>query len=264
MMKKQRVLKLIGIITVLMMQWSLYGCGGGGSESGSGIPQDEPPSERVIRSSSYLDMQRFVRVSMRDFARPDFKASNLGFRLAFSADESQTFAPSEEFVLVEGGCFLMGDNFGDGEIHELPVHEVCVDSFYIGIYPVTQGQWEMLMGRDPSYVTTCDAEDCPVVRVSWNEIQEYLKSRNKSGESSYRLPTEAEWEYAARSRGKKEKYAGTSEDSELGAYAWYLENSEKKAHQVGLKLPNSLGIFDMSGNVMEWVHDWYGPYPTNP
>ncbi len=162
-----------------------------------------------------------------------------------------------EFVLIKGGCFQMGDLFGEGQADEKPVHAVCVDDYYIGKYEVTQGQWQSVMGNNPSFFKNC-GEKCPVEQVSWNDIQEFIKKLNAKTGKKYRLPTEAEWEYAARSGGKKEKYAGTSSDVELGKYAWYSANSGGSAHPSGQKQPNSLGLYDMTGNVWEWCQDWYG------
>ncbi|MBI4843838.1 MAG: SUMF1/EgtB/PvdO family nonheme iron enzyme [Nitrospirae bacterium] len=163
-----------------------------------------------------------------------------------------------DMVYVKGGCYQMGDTFGDGSGDEKPVHEVCVDDFYIGKYEVTQGQWRDVMGNNPSEFSGC-GDDCPVENVSWNGIREFIR---KLG-GNYRLPTEAEWEYAARSGGKKEKYAsGDNVDS----VAWYGSNSGNNTHQVGRKAANGLGIYDMSGNVWEWVQDWYGEsyYQNSP
>ncbi|MGA1863410.1 formylglycine-generating enzyme family protein [Deferribacter thermophilus] len=158
-----------------------------------------------------------------------------------------------EFVYVPGGCFQMGDTFGDGESDEEPVHEVCVDGFYMGKYEVTQGQWEKVMGNNPSYFKSC-GDDCPVERVSWNDVQNFINKLKRQTGKNYRLPTEAEWEYACRSGGKKEKYCG---GDNIDAVAWYYDNSGGKTHPVGQKQPNGLGIYDMSGNVYEWVQDWY-------
>ena len=162
-----------------------------------------------------------------------------------------------EFVLIKGGCFQMGDPFGYGQADEKPVHAVCVDDYYIGKYEVTQGQWESVMGNNPSFYKNC-GEKCPVEQVSWNDIQEFINKLNAKTGKKYRLPTEAEWEYAARSGGKKEKYAGTSSDGELGKYAWYSANSGGSSHPSGQKHPNGLGLYDMTGNVWEWCQDWYG------
>jgi len=160
-----------------------------------------------------------------------------------------------EFVFVKGGSYQMGDTIGGGREDEKPVHEVCVDDFYLGKYPVTQGQWVKIMGKNPSYFKSGD--NYPVESVSWDDVQEFIKELNQMSGQRYRLPTEAEWEYAARSGGKREKYAGTSSDSELGDYAWYTSNSGDKTHPVGQKRPNGLGLYDMSGNVLEWVEDLY-------
>ena len=151
----------------------------------------------------------------------------------------------------------MGDTFGDGGSDEKPIHEVCVDDFYLGEHEVTQGEWKEVMGNNPSEFKNC-GDDCPVETVSWNDVQHYIRKLNNKTGLNYRLPTEAEWEYAARSGGREERYAGTSKKSELGDYAWYWGNSGKKTHPVKTKQPNFLGLYDMSGNVWEWVYDWYG------
>lgn len=161
----------------------------------------------------------------------------------------------EGMVFVKGGCFEMGDTSGEGESYEKPSHAVCLADFYIAEAEVTQAEWQDIMGNNPSYFKDCAA--CPVENISWNDIQEYIKKLNEKTGKNYRLPTEAEWEYAARSGGKKEKWAGTGAESELGEYAWYGNNSEKKTHPVKQKKPNGLGLYDMSGNVWEWVSDWY-------
>jgi len=162
-----------------------------------------------------------------------------------------------EMVFVPGGCFQMGDTFGDGDAGEKPVHEVCVSDFYMGKYEVTQGQWKKIMGNNPSYFKNC-GDNCPVEQVSWNDIKGFFEALNSRTGKRYRLPTEAQWEYAARSGGKSEKWAGTSIESSLGEYAWYDSNSGSKTHPVGQKLPNGLGLHDMSSNVWEWCSDFYG------
>lgn len=162
--------------------------------------------------------------------------------------------PSMKFVFVKGGCFQMGDTFGDGEADEKPVHEVCVDDFYMGKYEVTQGQWREVMGNNPSYFKNC-GDNCPVEQVSWNDVQEFISRLNRKSGTRYRLPTEAEWEYAARSGGRQEKYSG---GNDVDTVAWYDGNSGNRTHPVGQKRPNGLGLYDMSGNVWEWCEDWYG------
>jgi formylglycine-generating enzyme required for sulfatase activity len=161
-----------------------------------------------------------------------------------------------EMVFVEGGEFIMGD----AEFEDAPPHKVTVSSFYIGKYPVTQAQWEAVMGNNPSEFKNC--ENCPVENVSWYDCQEFIQKLNAKTGKTYRLPTEAEWEYAARGgkRSKGYKYAGSNE---IEAVAWYYKNNENKTHPVGQKSPNELGIYDMSGNVWEWCNDWYGDYRLN-
>ena len=163
-----------------------------------------------------------------------------------------------EFVPVPGGCFQMGDTFGDGFDNEKPVHEACVSNFAIGKYEVTQGQYKKIMGNNPSNFSSC-GDNCPVENVSWNDAQQFIQRLNSQSGRSYRLPTESEWEYAARSGGRSEKYSGSND---VDSVAWYSGNSGSKTHPVGQKQPNGLGIYDMSGNVWEWVSDWYGTYSS--
>ncbi|MEO5357223.1 MAG: formylglycine-generating enzyme family protein [Nitrospirae bacterium YQR-1] len=163
-----------------------------------------------------------------------------------------------KFIYVVGGCYQMGDTFGDGQDNEKPVHEVCLDSFYIGKYEVTQEQWVKIMGSNPedkkdSAFYRC-RHDCPVERVTWYEVQDFISKLNVQTDGKYRLPTEAQWEYACRSGGKHEKYSGGNDPSE---YAWYEANVNDRTGIIGLKKPNGLEIYDMSGNAWEWVLDMY-------
>ena len=167
-----------------------------------------------------------------------------------------------EFVWVSGGCFQMGCGSwaGDCESDEEPAHEVCVDGFFIGKYEVTQGQWRKVMGRNPSRFTNGD--DYPVENVSWNDAQKFIRKLSALNNNKYqfRLPTEAEWEYACRSGGKPDIYSG---GSLIDRVAWYDGNSGGRTHRVGTKAPNGLGLYDMSGNVWEWCQDWYAYYPSD-
>lgn len=160
-----------------------------------------------------------------------------------------------EMIFVKGGCFQMGDTFGKGRSNEKPVHKVCVDDFYIGKYEVTQTEWMAVMQTNPSSLKKCD--NCPVDSVSYQDARVFIKKLKGQSGKKYRLPTEAEWEYAARSGGKKEVWAGTSDAFKLDDYAWYEDNSGGKMHPIGTSEPNSLGTYDMSGNVWEWVWDYY-------
>ncbi|HIJ83633.1 MAG TPA: formylglycine-generating enzyme family protein [Magnetococcales bacterium] len=160
------------------------------------------------------------------------------------------------FVTVAGGTFQMGCGAWQKDClgNEKPAHAVQLKSFEIGKYEVTQGQWKEIMGENPSDFLPC-GDLCPVDGVLWDDVQTFitnLNARNKG--CTYRLPTEAEWEYACRSGGKPEIYCGGNDPD---AVAWYRENSRYKTHPVGLKAPNGLGLYDMSGNVNEWVYDKY-------
>lgn len=184
-----------------------------------------------------------------------------------TASEYQTITidgVSFTMKLVEGGTFQMGSNDSDAESDEKPVHDVTLSSYYIGETEVTQALWKSVMGSNPS---NFNGDDLPVERVSWNDCQEFIRKLNQKTGKNFRLPTEAEWEFAARG-GKKSrgyKYAGSNN---IGSVAWYTDNSSSKTHPVKGKAPNELGLYDMSGNVREWCHDWKGDYgsssQTNP
>ena len=160
---------------------------------------------------------------------------------------------SFEMVFVEGGVFQMGSEEEEAWNNEKPIHHVQLDGYYIGKYPVTQAVWKTVIGNNPSYF---QGSDRPVDRVSWKEAQEFIEKLNTKTRRVYRLPTEAEWEYAARGGGKREGYlySGGNKLEDLG---WYDENSFGATKPVGLLEPNELGLFDMSGNVREWCWDWY-------
>jgi formylglycine-generating enzyme required for sulfatase activity/serine/threonine protein kinase len=163
-----------------------------------------------------------------------------------------------EMVWVEGGRFMMGSNSGDSD--ERPVHEVELSSFYIGKYEVTQAQWKAVMGTNPSHFSGCD--QCPVENVSWNDIQEFIRKLNQLTGKSYRLPTEAEWEHAARG-GNKSRGSTYSGGNDVGSVGWYDGNSGSRTYPVGQKTPNELGVYDMTGNVWEWCADWHGSYTSS-
>jgi len=166
-------------------------------------------------------------------------------------------------IYVQGGTFTMGctnEQGSDCYDSEKPSHSVTVSSYSIGKYEVTQAQWRAVMGSNPSHFSGCD--NCPVENVSWDDIQGFIRKLNSQTGKTYRLPTEAEWEYAARGGNKSRgyKYAGSND---VGSVAWYDDNSNSKTHSVGQKSPNELGIYDMSGNVWEWCSDWDGAYSSS-
>jgi formylglycine-generating enzyme required for sulfatase activity len=167
---------------------------------------------------------------------------------------------STGMISIPAGSFSMGSD--DGESKEQPVHTVYIKPFKLGKYEVTQQQWQAVMGNNPSNFKGCDS--CPVERVSWNDTQGFVKKLNQLTGKTFRLPSEAEWEYACRSGGKNEAYCGGSSASSL---AWYKDNSGSKTHPAGQKQANGLGLYDMSGNVTEWTQDcWNSSYngaPTN-
>ena len=162
----------------------------------------------------------------------------------------------DDFVKIEGDCFQMGDQFGDGLPDELPVHLVCLSDFYISKYEVTQEQWQYIMGNNPS--GNNGNPKYPVDVVSWNDVEQFVKKLNLKTKEKFRLPTEAEWEYACRAGGEKNKYGtadGTSSENLLIHSGNAGEGQGIKP--VGSFPPNELGLYDMSGNVSEWVLDWY-------
>lgn len=162
--------------------------------------------------------------------------------------------PFTHMAFIKGNCFVMGDVFGDGEPDEGPTHEACIDDYYLGMHEVTQGEWKAIMGTNPSSFIKC-GDDCPVENVSWHDAKEYIRRLNIMTARNYRLPTEAEWEFAARERGADLRWSGTSDEAALGDYAWYGANSNETTHPVQTKRPNALGLYDMTGNVIEWIED---------
>lgn len=160
-----------------------------------------------------------------------------------------------EMIFVEGGTFQMGSSSGESD--EKPVHSVTLSAFNIGKYEVTQAQWTAVMGNNPSSFSGC--ENCPVENVSWYDVQDFIRKLNAQTGKNYRLPTEAEWEYAAKG-GEKSRGCTYSGSNDLGSLAWHYINSGSKTHAVGGKQANELGIYDMTGNVGEWCSDWHGTY----
>ena len=202
--------------------------------------------------------------------REKLAGANICFKVEVNSGRFMVNGVSFEMVRVEGGTFRMGatseqEDEADGD--ETPVHSVTLSSYYIGKTEVTQALWQAVMGSNPSKFK---GADLPVECVSWNDCQEFIQKLNSLTGRNFRLPTEAEWEFACRGGNNScgYKYSGSNN---LGSVAWYDENSGFQTHRVATKAPNELGIYDMSGNVGEWCSDWYADYtsysqtdPTGP
>ena len=178
-------------------------------------------------------------------------------------ERSQYNLPEIAMVYVSGGTFTMGatsEQGGDAASYEKPAHSVTLSGYYIGKYEVTQELWKAVMGSNPSYYK---GDNLPVEQVNWNDVQEFLRKLNAMTGKRYRLPTEAEWEFAARGGNSSRGYKYSGSNS-IGNVAWYWDDSG--THAVGTKSPNELGIYDMSGNVYEWCQDWYSSsyYGSSP
>ena len=168
-----------------------------------------------------------------------------------------------EMVKVEAGSFNMGatPEMKKSADREKPVHRVTLtNNYYIGKYEVTQALWQAVMGSNPS---NFKGDDLPVEMVTWNDCQDFISKLNAMTGKRFRLPSEAEWEYAARGGNKSRGYQYIGSNT-IGDVAWYGDNSGSKTHAVGTKQPNELGIYDMAGNVLEWCQDWYGSYNSSP
>ena len=211
---------------------------------------------RVQRGGSCATSADQCRISYRGAADPTAPFDHVGLRLCLSTEPSFTVnGVSFDMVEVEGGTFTMGATaeqtgvFGD----EKPTHQVTLPSYYIGKTEVTQELWQAVMGSNPSNFT---GKNLPVEKVSWDDCKTFIAKLNALTGKNFRLPTEAEWEFAARGGNKSRgyKYCGSNTLSDV---AWYVDNSDNKTHPVAAKTPNELGIYDMSGNVLEWCNDWY-------
>jgi formylglycine-generating enzyme required for sulfatase activity len=216
-----------------------------------------------------LKLKKWVQLALEDnFKQPKLKNKKTMKKQAITfllilAGFLTSFGQSyPEMVNVVGGTFTMGCTSEQGsecQDDERPAHQVTLSDFSIGKYEVTQAQWLAVMGSNPSYFSGC--ESCPVEAVSWDDIQSFLSKLNSMTGKNYRLPTEAEWEYAARggSQSGGYKYSGSND---LATVAWYDDNSGSKTHPVGQKSPNELGLYDMTGNVWEWCQDLHDDYSS--
>jgi len=216
---------------------------------------------RVVRSGCWTYYTANIRSSNRVRFSPDDWYYNNGFRVV--REKVITNPIGMRLKEISAGSFIMGAVPGDDEanIDEKPQHRVEITkAFYIGVYEVTQAQWQAVMGTNPSYFK---GSRRPVEQVSWNDAVEFCRRLSQREGVTYRLPTEAEWEYACRAGTTTKFYWGNNMN---GDYAWYRDNSGGKTHKVGRKQPNGWGLYDMSGNVWEWCSDWYdeGYYGRSP
>ncbi len=162
--------------------------------------------------------------------------------------------PTIELVYVQGGTFTMGSDDSEALDREKPAHQVKLSDYYIGKYPVTQEQWQAVRGDNPSRF---QGEQRPVENVSWDDTQEFFEKISQVTGEKFRLPTEAEWEFAARGGMYSQGYTYAGSDR-LKQVGWYDENGDDQTHEVSQLLANELGLHDMSGNVYEWCQDWFG------
>ena len=204
------------------------------------------------------DVDEITVVDMGDILKQEPAKSKLE-DLTFNVD-----GVSFKMIAVEGGTFKMGCNDSDAYDDEKTIHNVTLSSYYIGETQVAQALWKAVMGNNPSYFK---GDNLPVENVSWDDCQKFISKLNSLTGQNFRLPTEAEWEFAARG-GNNSNHYQYSGSNELGDVAWYAGNSGDKTHVVATKQPNELGLYDMSGNVWELCSDWYGNYSsssqTNP
>jgi len=240
-----------------------YGSNTSSTSAGSG-------SSGVSASASVSGLSSNTTYHYRLVASNSAGTSYGGDR-TFTTIGSGTYTNSlgQTFKLIPAGTFTMGSPPNEpGRINNETQHQVTLTkSFYMQTTEVTQSQWQAVMGSNPSYFSGCST--CPVEKVSWDDVQSYINKMNLRGEGTYSLPTEAQWEYAARA-GSTTAFAnggiteaGCGHDPNLDAMGWYCGNSGKKAHPVAQKTPNAWGLYDMSGNVYEWCQDWYGNYPSS-
>ena len=228
----------------------------------------------IVTISGIVDGESSPQLTVQNSYITIISNGNAWYKIAeYAAEtttENQTYIINTlgmTFRLIPAGTFVMGsptDELGRGT-DEDQYTVTLSEPYYIQTTEVTQGQWKAVMGSNPSSFTDCGL-NCPVEYISWDDAQTFITILNAMGEGSYTLPTEIQWEYAARAGSNKAFANGdisdTATDPSLDVMAWYLSNSNTTTHAVAQKQANAWGLFDMHGNVWEWCHDWYGTYPT--
>ncbi len=278
----KRIIQILLAAFVLTMVPATYACAQNDRTGSAG--HIETPRERKAREAREAEarkkkqQQEAAARRQREEARKKREAEAAAqrqreeeARKKREAEERERMRPFRELeanmVYVEGGTFTMGatsEQGSDAWDHEKPTHQVTLSSFHLCKYEVTQELWQAVMGSNPS---NFKGSKRPVEQVSWEDCQQFITKLNQLTGKNYRLPTEAEWEYAARggNRSNSYKYAGSNS---IGDVAWYTDNSSSTTHDVGTKRANELGLYDMAGNVYEWCSDWFGSYSsgaqTNP
>ncbi len=226
----------------------------------------EPTEQSVLSISSQL-ISRMLGIRKTAQFRPQQSYQQPSYQQSYSQTpqpyvENANCGLNMKMIYVEGGTFTMGassEQSGEADSDESPTHSVTLDSYYIAECEVTQAQWQKIMGNNPS----CFKGDSrPVEMVSWNDAQNFCRELSAITGKTYLLPTEAQWEYAARG-GKQSKGYKYSGSYAIDAVAWYDGNSGSATHPVKQKRANELGLYDMSGNVWEWCSDWYGSYSSS-
>lgn len=220
----------------------------------------------------YTSWAQGIIVHKTDGSEVRFKATEVE-RITTYSEEEEPNLPKDvtiqvgdvglRMIYVEGGVFTMGGTDEQGEdvkAYEEPAHPVKLNSYYIGMTEVTQELWETVMGWN--YAWNTESNQLPMEDVSWEDCNEFAEVLSERTGKKFRLPTEAEWEYAARGgiKSGNHKYSGSDNIDDV---AWYVSNSDDMTHKVGTKNANELGIYDMNGNVWEWCQDWYGEYSTS-
>lgn len=245
----------------------------------TGAKKEDLPSEEVLTKPVVEPIVVQLSASEEVLTKPVVEPIVVQSSAATVEDSLPNLSPKTgvrigdaPFVYISPGTFIMGSSEHEpGRGSDEMQHEVTLTKgYFIQTTPVTQGQWKEVMGSNPSNFLQ-GGENCPVEGVSWNDCHEFLRRLNNKGRYPYRLPTEAEWEYACRAGASTSFFNGEITkklflrlDPCLDAIGWYGANSGQKTHPVAEKQPNAWGLFDMHGNVCEWCHDWYGNYPATP